>query len=94
MIHHMGVFASDHATSRRFYHAALQPLGITLGYESDGVSEFWHRHTDTPSLSLERADELCTQDLHVAFTADPSPRRFRSVEFHVTPGIGGHRAGV
>lgn len=70
MIHHMGVFASDHAASRRFYRAALWPLGIILGYESDGVSEFWHRDADTPSLSLERTDGLCTQDLHVAFAAD------------------------
>lgn len=70
MIHHLGVFASDHTSSRRFYEAALEPLGIVLGYEADGVSEFWHRDADTPSLSLERAEKLCTRDLHVAFAAN------------------------
>lgn len=69
MIHHIGVFATDHARSRRFYEAALEPLGIIAGYEADGVSEFWHRDASTPSLSLERADDLSTRDLHVAFAA-------------------------
>jgi catechol 2,3-dioxygenase-like lactoylglutathione lyase family enzyme len=70
MIHHVGVFASDHGRSRRFYWAALEPLGIIVGYEADGVSEFWHRDADTPSLSLERANDLCTRDLHIAFAAE------------------------
>lgn len=69
LFHHLGVFASDHAKSRRFYQAALEPPGIIIGYEVDGVSEFWHRDADTPSLSLEHADDLHTRDVHVAFAA-------------------------
>ncbi|MDX6332171.1 MAG: hypothetical protein QOI83_4554 [Streptomycetaceae bacterium] len=40
-IHHIGVFASDHAASRAFYTAVLAPLGIRAGYQADGVAEYW-----------------------------------------------------
>ena len=69
MIHHLGVFASDFAASRGFYEAALAPLGIVVGYESEGVCEFWHRGADTPSLSLHTAKDEVTRGLHLAFLA-------------------------
>jgi catechol 2,3-dioxygenase-like lactoylglutathione lyase family enzyme len=70
-IHHLGVFASDFAASERFYTAALEALGINAGYRADGVAEYWHPEQDTPSLSLERAEEetAVTRGMHLAFTA-------------------------
>ncbi len=69
MIHHLGVFASDFAASRAFYAAALQPLGIVVGYETVDVCEFWHCESDTPSLSLHPARIEVTRGLHLAFGA-------------------------
>lgn len=70
-IHHVGVFASDLAASERFYTAALAPLGISAGYRSDRVAEYWRPGEDTPSLSLERADSAAavTREVHIAFAA-------------------------
>ncbi|MFG3182143.1 VOC family protein [Streptomyces nigra] len=70
-IHHLGVFASDFEASERFYTAALEPLGISAGYRADGVAEYWHPDRDTPSLSLERADQsaTATRGMHPAFDA-------------------------
>ncbi|PWI06563.1 VOC family protein [Streptomyces sp. NWU339] len=70
-VHHLGVFASDFEASERFYTAALEPLGITTGYRTDGVAEYWHPKRDTPSLSLERAEKATasTRGMHIAFTA-------------------------
>jgi catechol 2,3-dioxygenase-like lactoylglutathione lyase family enzyme len=69
-IHHIGVFASDLATSRGFYSAALAPLGVRIGYESDVAAEYWHPDSDTPSLSVEQAGAEPTHGVHVAFAAD------------------------
>lgn len=71
LIHHVGVFASDHPASRRFYTEALRPLDIVVGYEADGVAEFWVRGEDTPSLSLETAQtgQDVTRGVHIAFAA-------------------------
>jgi len=69
VIHHIGVFASDFEASRAFYAAALRPLGVTAGYETEDISEFWRPADDTPSLSLERAVDQQTRGLHVAFAA-------------------------
>jgi catechol 2,3-dioxygenase-like lactoylglutathione lyase family enzyme len=69
MIHHLGVFASDFAASCTFFKAALQPLSIVAGYEADGVCEFWHTDSDTPSLSLHLANGEVTRGLHLAFEA-------------------------
>ncbi len=69
MFHHLGVFASDFAASRRFYAAALDVLGIVPGYETEDVAEFWRAGADTPSLSLERAVDETTRGLHLAFAA-------------------------
>ncbi|MEV0844326.1 VOC family protein [Streptomyces sp. NPDC049954] len=70
-VHHLGVFASDFEASERFYTAALESLGITAGYRAEGVAEYWHPASDTPSLSLERAEEAAaaTRGAHIAFTA-------------------------
>jgi catechol 2,3-dioxygenase-like lactoylglutathione lyase family enzyme len=70
MIHHLGVFASDFEASRAFFAAALHPLGIVVGYETEGVCEFWHSKRDTPSLSLHRAKVEVTRGLHLAFEAE------------------------
>jgi catechol 2,3-dioxygenase-like lactoylglutathione lyase family enzyme len=69
VIHHVGVFASDLARSRAIYEAALQPLGVVLGYEDGRVAEFWRAEDDTPSLSLERAEDFVTSGCHIAFSA-------------------------
>jgi len=69
MIHHIGVFASDFDRSREFYRAALRPLGIVIGYETEDIAEFWHEENDTPSLSLERAQGRPTSGVHIAFAA-------------------------
>lgn len=69
MIHYMGVLASDFETSRTFYTAALEPLGLAPQYESERVSEFWREGEDTPSLSLERGEGEITRGLHLAFVA-------------------------
>jgi catechol 2,3-dioxygenase-like lactoylglutathione lyase family enzyme len=69
-IHHIGVFASDLATSKGFHSAALAPLGIRIGYESGVAAEYWHPDRDTPSLSVEQAATEPTRGVHVAFAAD------------------------
>lgn len=69
MIHHVGLFASDFERSTSFYRAALAPLGVIVGYETADTVEFWHENTDTPSLSLERADAGPTTGAHLAFAA-------------------------
>lgn len=69
MIHHLGVFASDFAASRAFFVAALGPLAIGVGYETETVCELWHATSDTPSLSLHPASGETTRGLHLAFRA-------------------------
>lgn len=69
MIHHVAVFARDLGASRRFYEAALGPLGIILGYQTEEVAEFWRATDDTPSLSVERATDSPTVGAHLAFAA-------------------------
>jgi catechol 2,3-dioxygenase-like lactoylglutathione lyase family enzyme len=69
MIHHLGVFASDFAASRRFFVGALEPLAIIVGYETDSICELWQVGSDTPSLSLHAATVEATRGLHLAFQA-------------------------
>jgi len=71
-IHHLGVFASSFERSEKFYTATLESLGIAAGYRADGVAEYWHPDQDTPSVSLERADQAATATtgMHLAFTCD------------------------
>ena len=83
MIDHMGIGAKDFAASRRFYEAALAPLGIAavmevtpeesggyhgIGYGSDGKPFFW--------LSAEGPRGA---GIHVAFAA---PDRAAVDAFH------------
>ncbi|MFD7694689.1 VOC family protein [Streptomyces sp. NPDC059805] len=70
-VHHLGVFASDFEAGERFYTAALDALGIGVGYRADGVAEYWSPGQDTPSLSLEQAEteDAATTGAHIAFTA-------------------------
>jgi catechol 2,3-dioxygenase-like lactoylglutathione lyase family enzyme len=70
-IHHVGVFPSDFAASEAFYTAALAPLGISVGYQSDNGVEYWEPGHDTPSLALDPAenDAAVTRGVHIAFTA-------------------------
>ncbi|MBZ6092329.1 VOC family protein [Streptomyces olivaceus] len=70
-VHHLGVFASDFEASQRFYTAVLKPLGITARYRAGGVVEHWSPERDTPSLSLERAENASatTRRIHIAVTA-------------------------
>jgi len=69
MIHHLGVFASDLPASRAFFSAALEPLAIVVGYQTDRICEFWRAERDTPSLSLQAAVAETTRGLHLAFEA-------------------------
>ena len=69
MIHHVAIFASDLPASRAFFTAALAPLEVVVGYQTDGICEFWHRERDTPSLSLHAAKDESTRCLHLAFEA-------------------------
>ena len=69
MLHHVGVFASDFEVSRAFYLACLEPLGISLGFQTPDIAEFWLPDDDFPSLSLERAVGESTQGAHLAFVA-------------------------
>ncbi|MET9495741.1 VOC family protein [Streptomyces sp. NPDC006552] len=80
-VHHLGVFTSDFEASERFYTAALGALGIGIGHRAVGVAEYWSPQQDTPSLSLERAEDeaAVTTGLHVAFTA---PDRAAVDAFH------------
>ncbi|MEU6532209.1 VOC family protein [Streptomyces sp. NPDC046928] len=70
-VHHLGLFASDFEAGERFYTAVLDVLGIAVGHRADGVAECWSPEHDTPSLSLERAENeaAVTRGAHIAFTA-------------------------
>jgi catechol 2,3-dioxygenase-like lactoylglutathione lyase family enzyme len=69
MIHHIAMFVSEFAASREFFATALAPLGVVIGYEGEGVCEFWRASADTPSLSLAPASGDITRGLHLAFDA-------------------------
>ena len=71
LFHHLGVFASDFATSESFYTAALAALGVQAGYRTETIAEYWIPEHDTPSLSLEtaRTSAEVTRGLHLAFEA-------------------------
>ena len=69
MIHHLGVFASNFEASRAFFRAALQPLSVVVGYETDAICEFWQSEKPTPSLSVHPASAEPTRGFHVAFEA-------------------------
>jgi catechol 2,3-dioxygenase-like lactoylglutathione lyase family enzyme len=70
MIAHLSIGARDIARARRFYDAALKPLGYTclssdessLGYGAK-AAEYWINRTDHPVPADDRSG------LHVSFTA-------------------------
>ncbi len=70
MIHHLGLFASNFSTSLTFFSAALEPLGIVIGYRAENVCEYWHARSDTPSISIHPATTEPTRGLHLAFHAE------------------------
>jgi catechol 2,3-dioxygenase-like lactoylglutathione lyase family enzyme len=71
LVHHLGGFASDFATSESFYTAALAALGVQAGYRTETIAEYWIPEHDAPSLSLETAQTNAevTRGLHLAFEA-------------------------
>jgi catechol 2,3-dioxygenase-like lactoylglutathione lyase family enzyme len=69
VFHHLGLLASDLTTSRAFYEAALEPLGIVVGWRGASSAELWRGDEDTPSISLETAAGAPTTGMHIAFEA-------------------------
>ena len=80
MINHVSIGVRDIARTKRFYDAALEPLGYTclsedersLGYGRDAVA-FWIGATDHPVPSDDRSN------LHFCFSA---PTRDSVHDFH------------
>ncbi|WP_419996616.1 VOC family protein [Streptomyces boninensis] len=69
-IHHVTFIASDLPASKRFYAAALQPLGVVEQDYGDGGAEYWEEGLDTPSFGLyDAGDAQVTRGAHIAFTA-------------------------
>ena len=74
MIAHVSIGARDIARARRFYDAALKPLGYTclssdessLGYGAK-AAEFWVIGTEHPVPADDRSG------LHICFTAPDRP---------------------
>ncbi|HEV8481978.1 MAG TPA: VOC family protein [Blastocatellia bacterium] len=82
MLDHISIRVADYDRSRKFYEAALAPLGYTLametlsgaGFRRGFIPDFWIKQGET--ISLEAQAE--TQDLpgcggpavHVAFASD------------------------
>lgn len=81
MFDHVSIGVSDLARAKRFYDAALKPLGVTclssdassLGYGTDGGIGLWIGATDHPVASHEKSN------LHFCFEA---PTRASVDRFH------------
>jgi catechol 2,3-dioxygenase-like lactoylglutathione lyase family enzyme len=71
LVHHLGVFASDFAASESFYTNALAAPDVQAGYRTESIAEYWMPEHDTPSLSLQSAQDSAdvTRGLHLAFEA-------------------------
>ena len=67
MLDHVGLSVSDYAASRRFYEAALEPLGwrVVMGNEAWGAG---FGTGDKPVFWIVRRDPVST-GVHVAFHA-------------------------
>ncbi len=70
MIAHLSIGARDIARARRFYDAALEPLGYTCLSSDDGslgygakAAEYWVNRTDHPVAADDRSG------LHICFSA-------------------------
>ena len=73
MIDHMGIGVSDFAASRRFYDAALAPLGITQVMEvtpeqTGGLHSIGYGDADKPVFWVGN-DGHSGSGIHIAFTA-------------------------
>ena len=93
MLNHVSIGVRDVARSKRFYDAALKPLGYTalsksdssLGYGKDAVV-LWISQTDTPVPANEKSG------LHFCFDA---PTRKSVAAFHAAAlGAGGDDNGT
>ncbi len=65
MFDHIMLKVKDINASKRFYTAALAPLGFSVQYEDDGVVGFGPK--DAPALWLSKGESKGS--VHVAFTA-------------------------
>ena len=67
VVDHVGLTVSDYEASKRFYEAALAPLGFRLLYEKEWGAGFGAEGVDDFGL---RAGEPVTRGAHVAFVAE------------------------
>ena len=65
MFDHIMVKVKDLNSSKRFYSAALAPLGFSVQYDADGIVVFGPK--DAPALCLAKGEP--TGPVHVAFVA-------------------------
>jgi catechol 2,3-dioxygenase-like lactoylglutathione lyase family enzyme len=65
MFDHIQLKAKDLESSKRFYSAALAPLGFTLEYDADGMLGFGPK--GSPALWLSEGE--AHGPVHIAFTA-------------------------
>jgi catechol 2,3-dioxygenase-like lactoylglutathione lyase family enzyme len=65
MFDHVMLKVKDVNASKRFYTAALAPLGSSVQYDADGVVGFGPK--DAPALWLEKGES--NGPVHLAFTA-------------------------
>ncbi len=66
VVDHVALRVEDLAASRRFYHAALAPLGFGLLYEDEGRAAFGVAGADDFSIA---ASEAPSGGVHVAFAS-------------------------
>lgn len=67
MFDHVGLKVSDLAAGKRFYRAALAPLGLVPGFEDDASAGFGPE--GAPALWLYAAKDRAPAGTHVAFRA-------------------------
>ena len=67
MFDHVMVKVKDLNSSKRFYTAALAPLGFSVQYDADGMLGFGPK--DAPALWLAKAKGETKGPVHLAFVA-------------------------
>ena len=67
MFDHVMLKVKDLNSSKRFYTAALAPLGFSVQYEGDGMLGFGPK--DAPALWLAKAKGETNGPVHLAFVA-------------------------
>ncbi len=67
MVDHVGLLVRDLEVSRRFYEAALRPLGFSILYRSEDGTAFGFEGAD--DFGINRSDAPTT-GAHVAFAAE------------------------